>query len=136
MSPRRRLGRRGSSPLSRYEGASLSSSLATGDVGPLRYGVRVRDIYFKNQLTYFIMHGTKGRQTQDLTPPINPKLYPVAKSSFRPAGPGLSGRPVGLSNPRDKCVLEILKLERGLCMSKPFFILLREGLLERLLPQN
>lgn len=29
--------------------------------------------------------------THALTPPINPKLYPVAKSSFLPAPPGLSG---------------------------------------------
>lgn len=43
VSPRKRLGRRLSSLLSRNE--ATSSSLATGDVGPLKCGVRVRDIY-------------------------------------------------------------------------------------------
>lgn len=53
------------------------------------------------------------RHTQARTPPIKPRLYPVAKSSLRPLPIGLSGRlidstrdrcdfcPVGLLRPRE-----------------------------------
>lgn len=56
----------------------------------------------------------KKELTHARTPPINPRLYPVAKSSFRTPPIGLSGRGELSASTRDRCdLLPPVGLARG-----------------------
>ena len=76
--------------------------------------------------------------TQALTPPINPKLYPVAKSSFRPFPMGLSDRPTDSTRDRWVFMVPVVGLTtfpRVLPMSI-LFLALGAGLPGRLFCQS
>jgi hypothetical protein len=81
----------------RGDRSSLSSSLLSLPFWPSRFICRLLIIYCSVSTRSCYIPGVQ--LTHDRTPPINPKLYPVAKSLPGPPGPS----PLGISKRRLKC---------------------------------